>query len=334
MSSTVNIGGQQIGWKYSTPLQAEYLDTFISGITNPGLVTRPNMTAVATGDVGTVTIKPFSLFIEPNDKINESPYDENNKRVIKYLIKVTTTVSVSLEIGTETVAIGFDFQFAKDSIPQSQWYGTFKALSMSEAETYEGIIIATVCNVVRSDNQERIFSVRTNGADISDVLLREEGFDPHCWLSVVSPRRMSVEKGGTGLLNRLELRTHNELYEGYINGYAGCLYQDNLHYDFTGNTDTDKIRGIEIPGIYNVFSHNTEGLSLSDYTDVKPTSANPLLHTSGSPCAVVDCSDIRQIVGSTPGFSWNTAFVNRVKIKPCVKENVNIYIDDNIMYIK
>ena len=45
MSSTVNIGGQQIGWKYSTPLQAEYLDKGKCGNTDDRLRCRREASA-------------------------------------------------------------------------------------------------------------------------------------------------------------------------------------------------------------------------------------------------------------------------------------------------
>lgn len=324
MSSSVNTGGQQIGWKYSTPLKAEYLNTFISGLTSPGLVTRPKITTQIVSGNGQVTISPFSMYIEPSDE-HVTYVDENGNKPIRTLVKITTTVDVSLTVTTETVAIGFDFSFTNNQMPQSQWYGSFNALTPSQAAEFDGVIIATVMSYI-TPNENRIYMTRTSGADISDALLREEGFDPNCWLSLVSPRRISESVGGTGYLNQLEVRKHNDLFEGYMCGHGGCVNLSNLKYNIPVNASTDPngTRAVSMPNKFCLFSLNTSGLSLSD-----SGATLPINNIAGGIISVVDAS---QCIGG----AYATAFANNLRIYPCEKEDVNVYLDSGTktLYIR
>ena len=67
--ATANVGVQKIGWKFSTPLQADYLNTFIAGFSSQGLLTRPKMQPTTTSYGADVTIQPFSLLIVPEDTV-------------------------------------------------------------------------------------------------------------------------------------------------------------------------------------------------------------------------------------------------------------------------
>lgn len=324
MASSVNTGGQQIGWKYSTPLQAEYLNTFIAGLTSPGLVTRPKFTCQTVSGNGQISISPFSMYIEPDDETS-TYVDENGKYPIKSLVKITTTTNVSLTVTKSVIAIGFDFSFTNNKIAQSQWYGSFTPLTINNIDSFKGLIIGTVFNSTSSLGNIT-YMIRTNGADISDSLLREEGFDPLCWLSLVSPRRISETNGGTGYLNQLEVRCHNDSYDGYMCGHEGCVKLSDLRYTIPSEEIYDKngTRATQMPNKYCLFNLNTSGLSLSDSGD-----SFPITNISGGIIAVVNASYC--ITGA-----YSTAFANNLRISPCKREDLNVYLNESeeSMYIK
>ena len=318
---SVNQGGQNIGWKYSTPLKADYLNTFIAGMTTPGLVTRPGMEPVSQGNTATVTIHPFSMFVIPIDKMKSGSGESD------VLVKVTTTNDVVLNIDSNVVAIGFDFTFAKEGQPQSQWYGSFEPLTMGQlaAEPYKGLIDATVLNYTSGGSTKYFLS--SQGADISDCLLLEEGWNPCCWLSLVSPRRMMTGgAGGTGYLNQLEVRCHNDAYDGYICGHDGFKELANLRYTVPSNPETDPngIRGIDLPGKYNLFKITSEGFSLCNYGN-----SLPIKPADGGVFAMMDAKSNKE-------GDLALAFVNNVKLHPVSKEDVNLWYDstEETLYIR
>ena len=313
--STVNQGGQRIGWKYSTPLQAEYLNTFISGMATPGLVTRPNLNVQAGGESTTLTIDPyFSMFV--------NPIEDTNPNANKRLIKVSTTSSVQLQIDVNTVAIGFKFRFLpENNIPQSQWFGEFQTLTKVQARSDEyaeggnGIIIATLMHW--QDGATYYHFPSTNGADISDCLLKEEGWDPCRWVSLISPRRIG---GVDGHLNKLEVRKHNMPFDGCINGSKGSVnFKGNPQLTqwsvpTSENIDPYGERGILISNKYTLFKFNTDGLSAP-----KGGQSFPIVETPGNILAYGDKS---KMMGN------ETNFMNNFNIYPVEQEKINIWFED------
>ena len=302
---TVNVGGQKIGWKFSTPLQAEYLNTFISGVTSEGLVTRPICSASPSTDTATISIGKFSMFVKPWD------VTDNNT-----LVKVTTTSDITMTVDATIVAIGFEYSFRKDGTPQSQWFGSFEALDRAKAKNYKGVIVATLLNY-KSSSGTRNFFLSSYGADISDCLLLSEGWDPTCWLSLVSPRRMLNEAHGTGHLNQLEVRRHNDSYKGYLNGLGGCVYIDSPRYTIPTDVmlDPNGERGVMLPGTYNLFNLTTDEskFNLCNYGN-----EFPILHTKRGIFAMVDKSKFNA--------DANT-FVNNLNFIPVSKEDLNMWFE-------
>lgn len=318
--ATANSGSQRIGWKFSTPLQADYLNTFIAGFSSPGLLTRPKMTPQRTSSGADVTIEPFSLLIPPEDTISPNIIDENREIIYQKLVKVTTTTNIKLSIFRETIALGFEYSFSTpEGSTQSQWYGEVKALSPSDISDFKGVIIAT-CQNYTSDSGI-FYSVKSNGADISDFLLIKEGWNPRKWLSVISPRRVT-----DGVYyNRLEVRTHNNSYSGYINGNSGLNLQQNLIY--TMNTEIHEIvnpNGIRgfMPKNYNGLRLQSAGFSIAECSDVLP-----IEKTSGGIFALVDASINNQKLDAS-------SFTNNLKISPVEQEDINIYFDNNTLFIR
>ena len=305
--STVNVGSQKIGWKFSTPLQADYLNTFMSGLTSPGLTIRPKMTVVGNDVAATVTINAFSLFIVPSDNDVNGSYNR--------MVKITLEGASNVQINKNCIAIGFQYRFKPAESPsgQSQWYGEFVAISdPSQANTFKGVIVATVIYNTTS----RTYSLSTNGADISDCLLVEEGWNPNCWLSLISPRRFT---GDNRLYNRLELRKHNDVWEGCVNGRAGCVKFDKanpLRWPFpTNENDPDGTKGAAIPNIYVLFKFTSLGLS-----DCEKGDAWPIAGTSGGVIAYGDKSPILQNANMC---------ANYYDVKPVKSEDVNVWYDSS-----
>ena len=122
--ATIDQGTQKIGWKYSTPLQADYLNTFISGLHFPGLVTRPKFEVTSVASGADIIINPFSVLIYPNDRIGTNE-DENGKQLYQRLVKITTTSTISISITKQTFAIGLTYSFMNNGFTQSQWYADY-----------------------------------------------------------------------------------------------------------------------------------------------------------------------------------------------------------------
>ena len=306
---SINNGSQRIGWKFSTPLQASYLDTFLAGFTNPGLFIRPNFNTFGTGQTATLSIPPFSLLIEPTDMINTEA-DENGDFPIKNIVKVTTNSTVQLTITMSTIAIGFTYTFADNLSTKTQWYGDFITLTTENISEFKGIIIATVQS--REYDGVVYYSVTTSGADISDALLIKEGWNPNCWLSLISPRR-AVD----GIIDKLEVRKHNNLFSGYMSGHAGIVNLSNLEYQIIPPSPYEYPNG-NMPNSYNFFNLTSTGFNLCDGSDVLPIS-NP----HGGIFAMVDAYNVNP---SAQGGNMSN-FVNKLKIKPVMQEQNNFYYD-------
>ena len=298
---TTSFGNQRIGWKYSTPLHADYLNTFLTGFNNPGLLSRPKFTLGRVTNVGcAVTINPFTMLIEPLDKVT-SETSENGLPLIQSIVKVTTMASTQVNITPDSVALGFRYSFANGLVQQSSWYGEFVVIGKNEASTFDGIIIATVQSFLEPGKEDRTenykYSVTTSGAEISDALLRDEGWNPECWLSLISPRRRT-----NGKYNQLEVRFHNELFgdenssplvpgsvdhkgynSGFVSGINGLVKLTSQRYTMNTNVDEtlnpDGIRGI-MPYNYNPFSLHTSGLMICHGSDTSPTESSPITNLS------------------------------------------------------
>ena len=319
-----NQGSQRIGYKFSTPLQADYLNTFIAGFSSPGLLTRPLITTQTTSYGADIVIKPFSLLIPPEDTISNTLVDENGKIIYQKMVKITTTTDIKLTINEKIIALGFKYSFASDDgSMQSQWYGEVVPLdpddfkSTSEKEGFKGIIIAT-CQSYNPPDSQICYSVKTNGADISDFLLMSEGWNPNKWLSVISPWRIYNEEHP--YFNRLEVRTHNNSYTGYINGNSGLDLHQNLVYNLPSEIENGT-RG-KMPSNYNAFKLQSAGFSIAETSDTLP-----IEKTSGGIFAIVDASQTNQLI-------YSSAFTNNLKLNPVQQEDINIYYDNNTLFIR
>ena len=325
----VDVGQQSIGWKFATPLQADYLNTFIAGLSSPGLLSRPKITKTLTGAGMEITIYPFSALVVPTDKKN-TQVDENDNYPIIRLVKVTLGTYVTISASYSTVAIGFKYSFANsEGIPQTQWYGEFVLLNVEQLQTFDGIIIATVqvYETITPSGRERYCSITTSGADISDALLRDEGWDPNCWLSLVHPSRTL-----NGIYNMFEVRRHNARYNGYISGHEGFKRISNLTYHFDNTihpeVNPENDRGF-MPYNYNLFNIQSvgSGFSLCDGGDELP-----IEKVHGGVFAMVDASEVN-LPPQGEGSNINS-FSNRLKIHPVKQEDINIYADGNSLIIK
>lgn len=326
--SIANIGGQRIGWKFSTELKAEYLSSFLSGFSNPGLLTRPQIDVSTGTSVPQVTIHPFSILIEPTDL----------KKDLGVMTKITFTLNTDLQINNAVVAIGVTYSFRNGLAEQSEWYAEFHTLTESEVLEFEGIIIATVQTF--KPGAIDFFSVTTSGADISDALLKSEGWDPNCWLSLVSPRRAI-----NGRLNVLEVRKHNERFSGYISGTAGVLRLNVNDVYYIINTrenpvsNPNGIRGY-MPHNYNIFRLQSDGFHICEEGmdgNIPPSITNPITKQPGGVFALVDATGVNNpndVQGATGSDSQS--FANQLVILPVKQEDLNMYYDgdDDTFFIR
>ena len=331
---SLNEGAQEITYKYSTPLKAEYLNNLFNKVSSEGLCSRPRF-VLSQGGVGStqdVTICKFSLIIHPRDDINQFDIDEDGNQFTTKMVKVTTTANHQLYLGAGTVAIGFTYRFTTDQGgTSSQWFGQFHALTLSdirgtaERDPFDGIIIATV--ITHRANSTTFWSVSTRGADISDLLLSEEGWDCKRWVSLISPKRPGFSR-----YDKLELRCHNEPFEGYINGHLGMVKQDSSNtvlslplYQAQQETAGDYGILSDSEGTrfkYALVKHTTEGLKFAQMSNVDTLVQN----TDGGVLALVDSA-----TNLPDMISYGDDFSNRLLIKPVVPEQINIYYDGNVL---
>ena len=350
--ASVDNGGQIIGWKYSTPLQAEYLDTFLTGLATEGLLSRPSF--IVNGGVtdkgASITINPFSILIEPNDKKQKTYRDENGDYVVNRITKITFTNPITLSMAPTTVAIGVSYSFSQPGQPPaSEWYADIEILSPddlipdTEGNKFEGVIIATV--QWYDLDTRHYMNISTSGADISDVLLKKEGWDPECWLSLISPRRIVGSAGTGGFFNKLEVRKHNDTYYGYMSGNKGIVplgFEEDgqqqivprpLYYEFYKSEPYNPYgeRGT-MPRNFNAFSLRSDGLTptlgVAPSTENVPNASNtlPITNQLGGVFALVDAR--------IPNSNASKAFTNALKIKPVDKEHLNIFYDNMTLFIQ
>ena len=240
------------------------------------------------------------------------------------MVKITTTTDIRLTIDENVIALGFQYSFSSpDGSLQSQWYGDVIPLDPSdfigsaEKEPFKGIIIAT-CQSYNPPDSPICYSVKTNGADISDFLLMKEGWNPNKWLSVISPWRIYSEEHPR--YNRLEVRTHNNPYKGYINGTEGLNLHQNLIYSLP--TEIEQGTRGKMPANYNSFKLQSTGFSIAETSDTLP-----IKNTSGGIFALVDASETNTLL-------YSSAFTNNLKIKPVEQEDINVYYDNNTLFIR
>lgn len=351
--ATLASGGQKIGWKYSTPLQAEYLNTFLAGITSEGLLSRPNF--VINGNVSdkgaSIIINPFSMIVEPSDYKNKTYTDELGNPIVNRVVKLTFTEPVTISISPSTIAIGISYSFSEPGQPPaSEWYADIRVLSPSdfikdeEGNIFDGIVIGTV----QWYNTDNLYycNVSSSGADISTPLLEREGWNPNCWLSLISPRRIVGDAGTGNYYNRLEVRNGNDTYYGYLSGNKGVvplgftqmgdnIIKNPLYYNFYKSEPYNKHgeRGY-MPRNYNAFSLRSDGLTptigVDKTTENVPNASDtlPITNQLGGVFAMVDASI--QNSESNRG----KLFTNALKIYPVEKEHLNIFYDSNTLFIQ
>lgn len=309
--STNNIGGQDITWKYSTPLKADYLNILMNKVSSEGLCVRPKFSVLSSGTSVSVTIFPFSMVVHPYDDVSVS-VDENGEPFTAKMVKVNLNSQVTVAIDSTHIALGFDYSFRNNGVATSQWYGDIRALTLEDVigsaasgkEPYKGIIIGTIIHYTTSTGSLE-HSVSTMGADISDLLLTEEGWDCKRWVSLISPRRFNLSHSE---YDELELRCHNELYSGYMNGHMGTVFHENLRVQLP-STGT-------IGSKFTLVKHNTEGFSFAQSGDELP-----IPHTDGGVLAVYE------EIGIGPGSAYFTS--NGSRIRPCRTEEINLFVIEN-----
>lgn len=382
IGSTLNNGNQYIGWKYYTPLKGDYLNTLNGQMFTPGLVTRPKIMVVQNNnDLAQVAIGPFSCILEPTD--SNKYEDENGVKKANRMVKVSTeSQTPNFSISPGHVAIGFSFSLTDGTHANKDWYGAFKALTVDDlfpsdpANKFEGIIIATIqyFECLFSNAQFKAYSVTTSGADISNVLLEKEGWNPRQWVSLVSPWRAEINTSSEGTktlnYNYVEVRDGNNSYSNrYIAGNYGLkkTSASNTTWAFpkdgsvainSGETATRPFnpygnRGYlggysssNIKGdlILLTFRTNNESSMLvasqgQFYTNDESEGLNQFNNFDGGAIALINAKKVNDNVELNPSdvTSCRECFANRLIIKPVVPEiqNISGYDDTtHTLYIK
>lgn len=162
----------KVVWKYKTPLNSDYLNILMNG-TTPGLVTLPSIELRTESAV----IGAFSAFVKPVDAQNNYIEDE--------IIKVQINVEKEIEgIIADTVSIAGVRGIGLRVVDTGDGTEVFiEPVMGADCPNYKGIFIAAAYN----DGDD--FNCSVNGAEYSDLLLTQLGYDPSFWLSPASPRR-------------------------------------------------------------------------------------------------------------------------------------------------
>jgi hypothetical protein len=151
VATNINIGNQEIIWKYQTPLDSRYLSRQLTGAVGMGMVDKPRIIVNPDNFSQVLIYPPFSLFV------NSDPYDSSDPlSSFRYTYKVTFKGEVSSSGGIEpivvqtdayTIGIGFKFDWTTEA---SNW-GQFQVLhrdppsspreEVAVANNYPGVII-------------------------------------------------------------------------------------------------------------------------------------------------------------------------------------------------
>ena len=370
MGSSLNDGDQLVGWKYYTPLKADYLNTILGETITPGLVTRPKfIMANPTAQYARYQVGPFSCFVVPTDDDgmvgapNNGSSSNNQRNYSTRLVKITlSNASTMQQLTPDAVAIGVTFSLTDGTQTSRNWYASIDTVTKSEIANYKGIIIGTVQyyeKEISAGVWRYGWNVTTSGADISNVLLEKEGWNPQCWLSLISPRRatFNMDSSIPGGYNCLEVRKYNDVYDEYVAGNKGfkAFSEANTRYSLpttaaTGK-DPDGIRGY-MNKDFSIFTFNTQ-TNLSISNEMNTLSDNQFASDGGvrgGAIAYVDASannitkDVPDNEGdpSDPPTYPLLAFANRIVIKPIHNEGqrISYFREDisnranNTLYIK
>lgn len=379
MGSVRDEGNQYIGWKYYTPLKADYINTFMSQVITPGLVTRPQISLADPdtsqgNDTVTFQIHPFTAYIEPDDGARY--VDENGKSWNSRLIKITMSeVSDMHSITSDTVAIGMTYTLINPETGANRsWYAMFHSLTAADIPNFNGLIIATVQHIEYPLGTQGApadyyhFNITTSGADISNVLLEKEGWNPECWLSLISPRRaVTVDTSDpqhprySVTYNKFELRRYNDALDITISGRNGINTFTNKTIDtlIVGNASVPN-NFIDPYGFRGFMNNNITLVCLNTRKEgnvvpgVQLQGANSISDLNnitgglnGGAIAYIDATDNNQYkatpISSSEFFDKNghpdkyeaiCVFTNTVKLKPVHSEIQSIskfetYTDSN-----
>ncbi|MBP5422716.1 MAG: hypothetical protein J6Y78_09780 [Paludibacteraceae bacterium] len=184
MASDVTDNNGEVVWKYQTPLKAKYLNTLISGMTSPGLLSRPNFSGEVTNGIANLTIGPFTALVPFSNTSTGASSD--NRRAIKVTTDQNLEISCPVETGVLDNPIGLGLKYVFDETGGENkaslvWiYSNNTTLSnvtkvsdIGELGTTSTIVIG---NVLIPENRTRIY-VSSYGADVSNSLLIDEGWD-------------------------------------------------------------------------------------------------------------------------------------------------------------
>ena len=184
MASDVTDNNGEVVWKYQTPLKAKYLNTLISGMTSPGLLSRPSFSGDVTNGIANLTIGPFTALVPFSNTSTGASSD--NRRAIKVTTDQNLEISCPVETAVLNNPIGLGLKYIFDETGGENkaslvWIysnnttlsNVTKASSIGKLGTTSTIIIG---NVLIPENRTRIY-VSSYGADVSNSLLIDEGWD-------------------------------------------------------------------------------------------------------------------------------------------------------------
>lgn len=182
-------------WKHKTPLNSNYLNILFEG-QEPGLVSLPTITP----DTSSVTVGPFSAFVQPVD--DSGNYLPNE--IMKVVVTQDTVVTVVRDTNGTAKTRGIGLKVIKT---ETETRILIDAVDAADCATYKGIFIASVLYPYNTSD----CWATVNGADYSDILLTKLGYDPSFWVSPVSPRRnVGYDASVNNLISLWEIRYHND----------------------------------------------------------------------------------------------------------------------------
>lgn len=184
MASDVTDNNGEVVWKYQTPLKAKYLNTLISGMTSPGLLSRPSFTGDVTNGIANLTIGPFTALVPFSNTSTGASSD--NRRAIKVTTDQNLEISCPVETAVLNNPIGLGLKYIFDETGGENkaslvWiYSNNTTLSNVTKASDIGKLGETstivIGDVLIPENRTRIY-VSSYGADVSNSLLIDEGWD-------------------------------------------------------------------------------------------------------------------------------------------------------------
>lgn len=211
-----NLGNQTVGWRYRTPLNSDGLNTFMSGLVTPGLMTRP---ADVMGTENTsIDVPPFMVAVNDENQIDQNHRFGGN--INPTVIKISIADTYALKVSREHVVVAIRYSRIVGGVI-TQAYAELVGLKAEEI-TADTVVVYRIFWKNNGEGNAPTAYLTTRGATISNVLLYREGWCNGWFLDMCPPySALNGTAYDYSTANKLVIRNvFNQLanFNGYVSG--------------------------------------------------------------------------------------------------------------------